>query len=81
MNNIRDVAVIVGSLRKESINRKVANALVELVPPSLKLSIIEIGHCSVRSDFLLSFQPVSHALEPRQTIRLFPLSHMLFANN
>jgi len=26
MNKIRDVAVIVGSLRKESINRKVTNA-------------------------------------------------------
>ena len=47
MNKIRDVAVIVGSLRKESINRKVANALAELVPPSLKLSIIEIGHLPV----------------------------------
>jgi chromate reductase len=47
MNKIRDVAVIVGSLRKESINRKVANALAELAPPSLKLSIIEIGHMPI----------------------------------
>lgn len=47
MNKIRDVAVIVGSLRKESINRKVANALAELVPPNLKLSIIEIGHLPI----------------------------------
>jgi hypothetical protein len=30
MDKIRDVAVIVGSLRKDSINRKVANALAEL---------------------------------------------------
>jgi len=44
MNKICDVAVIVGSLRKDSINRKVANALVELAPAALKLSIIEIGH-------------------------------------
>jgi len=44
MNNIRKAAVIVGSLRKASINRMVANALVELVPPGLKLHIIEIGH-------------------------------------
>jgi chromate reductase len=42
MDKIRDVAVIVGSLRKDSINRKVANALVELAPSVLKLSIIEI---------------------------------------
>lgn len=39
-----DVAVIVGSLRKDSINRKVANALAELAPAALKLSIIDIGH-------------------------------------
>lgn len=38
-----DVAVIVGSLRKDSINRKVANAIAELAPESLKLSIVEIG--------------------------------------
>lgn len=39
----RDVAVFVGSLRKEAFSRKAANALVALAPPSLKLSIVEIG--------------------------------------
>jgi chromate reductase len=39
----RDVAVFVGSLRKEAFSRKVALALVALAPPSLKLSIVEIG--------------------------------------
>jgi chromate reductase len=43
MDKIRDVAVIVGSLRKDSINRKVANALAELAPSGLKLNIVEIG--------------------------------------
>jgi chromate reductase, NAD(P)H dehydrogenase (quinone) len=43
MSAIRDVAVIVGSLRKDSINRKVASALAELAPLSLKLEIVEIG--------------------------------------
>ena len=42
-----DVAVLVGSLRKESFNRKVANALIELAPAGLKLSIIEIGHLPI----------------------------------
>jgi chromate reductase len=42
MDKIRDVAVIVGSLRKDSINRKVAKALAEVAPAGLKLSIIEI---------------------------------------
>lgn len=47
MDKMRDVAVIVGSLRKESINRKVANALVELAPPGLTLGIIEIGQLPI----------------------------------
>lgn len=37
------VAVIVGSLRKASINRKLALALAELAPATLKLDIVEIG--------------------------------------
>lgn len=47
MNKTRNVAVIVGSLRKDSINRKVANALGELAPGELKLSILEIGHLPI----------------------------------
>jgi chromate reductase len=43
MDTMSNVAVIVGSLRKDSFNRKIANALTELAPPTLKLSIIEIG--------------------------------------
>ena len=36
-------AVLVGSLRKDSINRKVALALADLAPVTLKLNIVEIG--------------------------------------
>jgi len=43
MEKIRDVAVLVGSLRKASLNRKVAHALIEVAPLSLKLDIVEIG--------------------------------------
>jgi chromate reductase len=39
----RDVVVLVGSLRKESFNRKTANALQPLAPASLVLSQVEIG--------------------------------------
>jgi chromate reductase len=39
----RDIAVIVGSLRRESLNRKTAQALARLAPESLQLSIVEIG--------------------------------------
>ena len=43
MSATRDVAVVIGSLRKESLNRKLAHALIEMAPPSLKLAIVEIG--------------------------------------
>jgi len=43
MGASRDIAVIVGSLRKESFNRKTARTLIELAPPSLRLEIVEIG--------------------------------------
>jgi chromate reductase len=38
---VRDVAVLVGSLRKGSFNRMTAHALTELAPDSLKLEIVE----------------------------------------
>ena len=49
MAEVRDVAVIVGSLRKDSLNRKVAMALAELAPPSLKLSEVPIGQLPLYS--------------------------------
>src|SRR5690242_7104161 len=47
MDKIYDVAVLVGSLRKDSINRKVANALAELAPKGLKLRIVDIGQLPI----------------------------------
>jgi chromate reductase len=43
MTTARNVAVLVGSLRKESLNRKTAQALIELAGDALKLQIVEIG--------------------------------------
>ena len=43
MSTMRNVAVFVGSLRKDSFNRKLAHALIKLAPPELKLTIVEIG--------------------------------------
>jgi chromate reductase len=39
----RDVAVLVGSLRRESVNRKLALALEKLAPASLRLDIVDLG--------------------------------------
>jgi len=40
---VRDVVVLVGSLRRASWTRRIAVALAKLAPPSLKLEIVEIG--------------------------------------
>ncbi len=42
MEKARDVAVLVGSLRKESVTRKLAMAMKGLAPASLALDIVEI---------------------------------------
>jgi chromate reductase len=38
---VRDIAVLVGSLRKSSFNRMTAHALIEVAPASLKPEIVE----------------------------------------
>jgi chromate reductase, NAD(P)H dehydrogenase (quinone) len=43
MMNMKRIAVLVGSLRKESFSRKTAKALMGLAPESLTLEILEIG--------------------------------------
>lgn len=43
MSSARDVVVLVGSLRKESLNRKLASALCELAQAPLRPAIVEIG--------------------------------------
>jgi len=43
MSQVYSVAVVVGSLRADSINRKVALALAALAPANLQLKIVEIG--------------------------------------
>lgn len=43
MTQTRTIAVVVGSLRKESLNRKAAHALAALAPEGVTLRIVEIG--------------------------------------
>lgn len=42
MNDLQ-VAIVVGSLRKDSINRQLANALVKLAPVDVRFKMVEIG--------------------------------------
>jgi chromate reductase len=43
MTQVRNVAVVVGSLRKDSVSRKLAKAVAALAPAHLKFDIVEIG--------------------------------------
>ena len=53
----RNVAVLVGSLRKESFTRKVANALAELASPVLALTQLEIGRLQLYNQDLEATPP------------------------
>ena len=57
------VAVFVGSLRKESFNRKMANALIALAAPALKMEIVEIGQ--------LPLYNADYEADPPQVVRDF----------
>ena len=76
MADQRDVAVLVGSLRRESFNRKMAHALAELAPPSLALSIVEIGRLPLYNQDLEDAQPPGEWLAFRDRIR--PAAAVLF---
>lgn len=52
MSAPRDVAVLVGSLRKASVNRKLAHALIDLAPASLKPEMVGIGDLPLYNDDL-----------------------------
>lgn len=55
----RKVGVIIGSLRKGAYSRMAANALLELAPPTLSLSIIEIGDLTLFNQDLEENPPQS----------------------
>jgi chromate reductase len=57
MPPVRTVAVLIGSLRKESLTRKVANAVIKLAPPSLRFEIVELGPVSFYNQDLESAPP------------------------
>jgi len=64
------IAVLIGSLRKKSFNRKMANALTTLAPPTLNLEIIEIGGLSIYNPDLDEAPPAAW-IEFRDKIKTF----------
>ena len=57
MPAVRNVAVLVGSLRKESLTRKVAKAVAALAPASLRFEIVEIGQLPLYNQDLENTPP------------------------
>jgi chromate reductase len=57
MTATRKVAVFVGSLRKESFTRKVANALVIVAPGNLEFTFVDIGSVSFYNQDLENSPP------------------------
>lgn len=76
MPNQRKVAVLVGSLRRESFTRKVALALIQLAPSELQMEIVEIGGVSLYNEDLEPTPPPDW-IQFRDKIR--PVDALLFA--
>jgi hypothetical protein len=64
-----NVAVIIGSPRKQSFNRRVASALAQLAPAGLRLELVEIGQ------FPIYNQDLDDEGKPCQTWVDFRSSH------
>ena len=62
------VAVIVGSLRKGSFNRKMANTLIAMAPPSLLMNPVEIGELPLYNQDLDTDSPPAPWAAFRQQI-------------
>lgn len=66
--NEKRIAVLVGSLRKESLNRKMARALIRLAPESLNLEIVEIADLPLYNEDL-DGNPPAEWVRFRESIR------------
>lgn len=63
------IAILVGSLRKGSFNRKVANELIKLAPASLDMHIVEIGNLPLYNEDLDNNHPPQEWLSFREKIK------------
>src|SRR6202140_3700389 len=64
-----NVCVLVGSLRKASLNRMLANELISLAPSSMKLDIVEIGQLPLYNEDLETAAPPAPWTAFRQRIK------------
>ena len=66
----KKIAVFVGSLRKESFNRKMAKALIKASPESFKLEIVEIGGLVIYNQDFDDKPPITYT-QFRESLKKF----------
>jgi chromate reductase len=69
MEKPMNVCVLVGSLRKASFNRMLANALISLAPASMKLEILEIGQLPLYNEDIETAAPPAQWTAFRQRVK------------
>ena len=69
METVRDVAVLVGSLRRASLTRRVVLAMKGIAPPSLALDIVEIRDLQMYDQDLETERPPREWVSFRERIR------------
>ena len=70
MTQVRDIAVIVGSLRRDAFSRRTALALAGLAPEGLKLEIVEIGALPLYNQDLDPDSPPAEWVAFRERVRV-----------
>lgn len=65
----KKIAILVGSLRKASFNRKIANELIRLQPEGLELEIVEIGEMPHYNEDLDTDTPPASWVDFREKIK------------
>ena len=76
MDKPLNVCVLVGSLRRASFNRVLANALISLSPSSLKLDVVEIGQLPLYNEDIETAAPPAPWTAFRQRVK--PADAVLF---
>lgn len=65
----KKIAILVGSLRKESINRKIAKEVIKIAGSDLDMEIVEIGHLEHYNEDIDQGNPPQAWTEFREKIR------------
>lgn len=65
----KKISVLIGSLRKGSFNKKIANQVIQIAPDSLALEIVEIGHLPFYNEDLDQGNSPAEWVEFREKIK------------